>query len=120
MGKVMELKKRAFIQAFRQTLGVIAKACSEAQISRQTYYNWLESDKEFKREVEEINEEAIDFAENALKKQIQEGDTTAIIFYLKTKGKGRGYIERTELQAEVQSGKREELEELARKFFAQE
>jgi len=29
--------------------------------------------------------------------QIREGNTSATIFYLKTKGKNRGYVERTEL-----------------------
>lgn len=116
----MELKKKNFLQAYRQSMGVIKTACNEAQISRQTFYNWIESDEEFRQAVEDVNEETIDFAENALKKRIAEGDTTATIFYLKTKGKSRGYVERTELQAEVNNAKREELEEMARKFFAQE
>ena len=35
----------------------------------------------------------MDLAENELLKLIKAGQTVPILFYLKTKGKGRGYIE---------------------------
>ena len=35
-------------------------------------------------------------AESQLHKQILKGNTSATIFYLKTKGKNRGYVERHE------------------------
>lgn len=37
---------------------------------------------------------------NELIKQIKRGNMTAVIFYLKTKGKSRGYIERHEIDTE--------------------
>lgn len=52
----------------------------------------------FKKEVDDIQNIALDFAESQLHKQIQDGNTTATIFLLKTKGKKRGYIERQEIQ----------------------
>ena len=53
---------------------------------------------EFDKKVKEIENIALDFAESQLHKQISEGNTTATIFLLKTKGKKRGYIERQEIQ----------------------
>ena len=36
------------------------------------------------------------FVESSLMKAIEGGNVTAMIFYLKTQGKGRGYVERSE------------------------
>jgi len=44
----------------------------------------------------ELTESIIDLAESKLIENINDNDNTAIIFYLKTKGKHRGYIERSE------------------------
>lgn len=85
------------IEALRSSLGIVSDACKTIDICRQQHYTWMKEDAEYKQAVEDISEETIDFAETALKKRIEAGDTTAIIFYLKTKGKGRGYIEKTEL-----------------------
>lgn len=89
--------KKAMIGAMKQSLGIVSDACKIADICRQQHYTWLKEDTEYKQAIEDISEEAIDFAETALKKKIESGDTTAIIFYLKTKGKSRGYVEKAEL-----------------------
>lgn len=47
--------------------------------------------------ITDARESMIDTAESMLYKQIGEGNTTAIIFFLKTQGRQRGYIERQEL-----------------------
>ena len=54
-------------------------------------------DEVFAREVRDIENVALDFAESQLHKQISDNSTAATIFYLKTKGKKRGYIERQEI-----------------------
>lgn len=45
-----------------------------------------------------------DFAEGMLYKRIEGGDTTAIIFYLKTQAKDRGYVERTQQEITGRDG----------------
>ena len=110
-------KQRLFLKIYQKNMGVVAKACREANIARTTFYDWRKNEA-FAAECKMLDEEVIDFAENALYRKIADGDTTSIIFFLKTKGKHRGYIERTEVAAEVSDSRKKEIEELAIKFFS--
>lgn len=94
----MEAKKEGFIDAYTKSFGNITQSCKAVDISRQTYYRWIKDDEEFKGLVDAIEplEVFLDFAENSLVKKMSEGDTASIIFALKTKGKKRGYVERTD------------------------
>jgi hypothetical protein len=90
-------KKTALLEALEKSLGVVTTACKQVGIARKTYYLWLAKDKAFKDAVNDISNVALDFAESKLHNLIREENPTAIIFYLKTKGKKRGYIERQEI-----------------------
>ena len=90
-------KKEDILQALEKTLGVVTTACKQVGIGRATFYRWLKEDKEFNEQVIAIQDVALDFAESKLHKLIRDENPTAIIFYLKTKGKKRGYIERQEI-----------------------
>lgn len=92
-------RKRAFLASLRESGGIICAACKAANITRQTYYNWYKSDPDFKEQADEVQAAQIDFVESKLLELINAGDTTATIFYLKTKGKSRGYAQT--LKAEV-------------------
>jgi len=87
------INKKKLLDALEKTLGVVTTACSLAGISRHTFYAYCKKDIKFKEKVESIGDIALDFAETQLYKKIKSGDTAATIFYLKTKGKKRGYIE---------------------------
>jgi hypothetical protein len=84
------------IEALDSSSGNITYACKAAGISRNSYYLWLKNNPQFKEKVDDINEGAVDFAESKLKEHIANGDTTCLIFFLKTKGRARGYVERVE------------------------
>tara|TARA_R110000772_G_scaffold53171_2_gene121713 strand:- start:1348 stop:1710 length:363 start_codon:yes stop_codon:yes gene_type:complete len=85
--------KEKLLIALEKSLGVVTTACKNVGVHRSTYYEWYNKDEGFKKEVDSIQNVALDFAESQLHKQIQEGSTSATIFYLKTKGKLRGYQE---------------------------
>lgn len=100
--------KKRVLQALKEYQGFVSKACEEAGIGRTTFYHWVEDDPEFASAVKEIEEDRLDFVEDKAVERIKgikdaKGNyvvppsDTMIIFYLKTKGKGRGYIERMEV-----------------------
>ena len=98
------------LDALEKSLGVVTSAAKAVGVGRTTHYLWMQEDKEYKAAVDELSDVAIDFAESQLHKQIKEGNSTATIFFLKTKGKKRGYVERQEV--DVSSGKLFQIEVL--------
>ena len=83
-------KRELFLNTLKAAGGVICVACEATGISRSTYYVWYNTDPEFRERVEEVMEAQIDYVESKLMNLINAGDTTATIFYLKTKGRRRG------------------------------
>tara|TARA_R110000803_G_scaffold61632_1_gene121584 strand:- start:1120 stop:1476 length:357 start_codon:yes stop_codon:yes gene_type:complete len=92
-----DILKENLLKALEKSLGVVTSACKKAECSRETFYKYYREDEEFKAKVDDISNIAIDFAESQLHKQISDGSTSATIFYLKTKAKHRGYVERQEI-----------------------
>ena len=87
------VKKDIFLKAFRANLFNVTQACLAVPIGRTTYYRWFDEDESFRERIEICKEEMIDLAETAPLEKIKKGDTISIIFFLKTIGKKRGYIE---------------------------
>jgi len=94
--------KREFLDALKRCAGNVSEAMRQVHISRTTHYEWLNTDPEYAAAVDAIKESLIDRAESALQTLISEGNVPAVLFFLKTQGKKRGYIERTE--TDVTSG----------------
>jgi len=85
------------LEALEKSLGIVTTACKLVGIARETHYRWMREDAEYKEAADSISDVVLDFAESKLHGLIDSGDTAATIFYMKTKGKKRGYIERQEL-----------------------
>ena len=107
MADKSDTKKSIMIEMLEKSLGVVSTACKAANISRDTHYRWLKEDEIYAEAVESLNNVSLDFAESQLFNAMKEGNITAVIFYLKTKGKDRGYIER--IQQEDVSKKPKQL-----------
>ncbi len=103
-----EEKKAKFLDYLRGSNGIIKTACANTGITRHTYDNWRKSDEDFAMKVHEIMEAQIDEVERRLQDRIEQGDTTAIIFFLKTKGRNHGYgnLEVGDKEGEGQKSKR--------------
>jgi len=84
-------RKRLLLEYLAQTRGIISPACKRAGIARRTFYYWLETDKEFYNACVDIDEESVDFVESKLMDRIDAGSEKAIFFYLRTRGRARGY-----------------------------
>ena len=95
-------KKEKFLKQLSEHLGNVSESCKALNISRQTFYRGKESDEQFKEKCDNVPEELLDLAENALLNEINnpksKGHTTAYIFFLKTKGRKRGYVEKQEVE----------------------
>lgn len=94
-------KKEKFLQAYKNSLGIVSAACEMAGVSRMTYNRWIKADEDFAAKIKDMADFQCDFVESKLLKKIEEGDTTAIIFYLKTKGKKRGYTTNPEKDSAI-------------------
>lgn len=88
-------------EALRASGGIYSIAAIKLNCAPNTVKNYVERHPTLKRALAEILFENLDIAEAELLKAIRnesaQGHMTAIIFYLKTKGKDRGYSERTEI-----------------------
>lgn len=91
-------RKQDFLVAFKNKLGNVSLAATAVGITRACFYQWYNDDQNFAEEVESIRESHLDFAESKLLQKISEGDTTCLIFFLKTKGGPRGWTEKYALE----------------------
>jgi len=100
ISKKREETCRRIIQAISESSGLLTLAAKKAGVSYPTINRYARDFPSVKQAVQESKERMLDFAEGKLYEKIKEGDNTAIIFYLKTQGKARGYIERQEFTGE--------------------
>lgn len=88
-----EKNKELLLLAMEKHLGIVSAACNDVGLSRETYYKYYNNDKNFKDKIDALNEYTLDFVEAQLLKQIKSGSERSILFYMRYKGKKRGYTD---------------------------
>lgn len=103
------------IDLFKSKMGNKTQIAEALNVSRYALYDWIKKDPKLKQEIEQQEEANIDFVESKLFEKIEgiemvkindkseetyytlPPSDTAIIFFLKTRAKNRGYVERQEI-----------------------
>lgn len=107
-------RQRKFLKVHDAKNGNVKNTCLAMNMNRSTYHVWVRDNQYFADRCEEIREGLIDEAESALRTQIREGNIAAIIFFLKTQAKHRGYVEKQEVThgGRIDSGPSPEVDAL--------
>jgi len=96
--KYSRIKQQIFLECLKATYFNIGLSCETAGVPRKTFNNWKYGDPEFKEALDSIVEEKKDFIEDKLLKNIDQGDSSCIIFASETKLRDRGYNRKQEIE----------------------
>jgi DNA-binding MarR family transcriptional regulator len=89
-----DFTEKEVLKAIADTGGIISRIAENLHCDWHTAKKYIDKFEKTKLAYSAETESVLDIAESKLIENIQDNDNTAIIFYLKTKGKSRGYIER--------------------------
>jgi hypothetical protein len=89
------------IDALKQAQGRVYIAAQLLGCSHTTVYNYLDTYPTVAQAKDEYEGKEIDMVELQLMKQINQGNLGAIIYYLKTKGRKRGWTEKIDINLDI-------------------
>lgn len=81
-----------------KTRGNIAATARKFKVDRSAIHHFISKHQNLATILADAREGMLDDAENSLYDAVLEGEAWAVCFYLKTQGKGRGYVERQEVR----------------------
>lgn len=81
--------------------GNVAAIARELGVSRGTVWNRVQESVTLKAALEDARETMLDEAESRLYEAVLAGETAELLFFLKTQGRSRGYVERQEIEQET-------------------
>ena len=97
-------RKKAMLEALGKTLGIVYGASQKVGINPCTHWEWMKTDPEYKRLVDELENKKCDVIETAFLNLVDEKNPQAVIHAVKTKLKHRGYGEESTVNNNVNGG----------------
>lgn len=85
------------IKAVESNAGLVNDIANALGVNRKTIWEWRKKNRHVDEAFTDVEESRLDLAECKLMEAIKKGDAWAICFFLKCKGKSRGYVERQEI-----------------------
>jgi len=102
-----KIGQKKVIQALQEADGILYQAAENLGCSRQAIYNYINKYPKVAEAYDEANETNIDAVESKLMTLIKGGNVPSTIFFLKTKGRSRGYTEHIQIAPTDPTGTKE-------------
>ena len=93
-GKKIKITQKQVIKALEDSKGILSNAAKSLGVSRNYIYRMMDKFPKIKEARDNAEEAALDYVESKLFELIDNLEKTAIIFFLKTKGYKRAYVEK--------------------------
>lgn len=95
-------KNHQIVEALEKSAGIITVAAQMLGMRRECLSRRISKAGALQEALKAIEERTLDLAEGQLLKSIKNGNLTAVIFFLKTKGMRRGYAEKRDVYGEME------------------
>ena len=92
-----KIGKLNMLEALEKSLGIVTNALKISGTAKTTYHRWINEDEVFAKAVKDVGNTALDFAESKLFSQIKDNNHSSTQFYLKNKGRDRGYGDKLDI-----------------------
>lgn len=96
MGAPLKFKPHQIVHALNETRGMIYLAAERLGCEADTIYNYAKRYASVREAITRHRQRTTDIAELKLYQAINDGESWAIQYYLRTQGRDRGYVERHE------------------------
>ena len=91
-----------FISAIPKSGGIVTKIAERVGCAWNTARKYIDTHPTVKQAYDDECENILDMAESALIKSVSEQEAWAVKYMLSTKGKARGYVERSQVEQTVE------------------